>query len=391
MLLCATDGQLPPEALETPRAPASEEGEQYSSYGSGESEPDKALQMEDRNGGDAWAESMDDMKRSIAAVDGTLSSIVDKLSALEKVVATVQEDTLWVRGDVRVVHEVVEKLADYVSMLSDTVAVVEGVPGHKPQSVSAWGGWKEDAQALDRGGTEPPAIAEDVDIHVCDEDGSAMHVGHDGDIAIQETQMYENLNTIPQETMTLAGELGAGGWGKTNGAGHALSPPTEDPTAGDDGEDPVLAGCTQMELTIDCTQSGTQAPGRSIWQDFTSTVRDMPGRSEGGGNSIDGWVQSKRGRPSSSNVGGSEGAQSVLEQMAGNTNLNLNLSPENPDTMHTMRGGGLNPPTSGRGPGSRGGGRGGGRGTGRVKRPPAVQPRYSTQASSHTANSTVPD
>jgi hypothetical protein len=30
---------------------------------------------------------------------------------------------IWVRGDVRVVHEVVEKLSDYVNMLKNTVEI----------------------------------------------------------------------------------------------------------------------------------------------------------------------------------------------------------------------------------------------------------------------------
>jgi hypothetical protein len=45
----------------------------------------------------------------------------------------------WVRGDVSVVHEVVEKLSDYVSMLNNTVAIVEEVPEQRSPEVSAWG------------------------------------------------------------------------------------------------------------------------------------------------------------------------------------------------------------------------------------------------------------
>jgi hypothetical protein len=38
-----------------------------------------------------------------------------------------------------VVHEVVKKLSDYVSILSNTVAVMDGVPEQRFPKVSAWG------------------------------------------------------------------------------------------------------------------------------------------------------------------------------------------------------------------------------------------------------------
>lgn len=125
--LCATGRQPPLEALDN-WASASEEGEQCSSYGTGESESDEVLGKDVNNGGAQWTESVEDMRKTIVALNETQPAILDKLVALEKLVSFVQEDTTWVRGDVRVVHEVVEKLADYVSKLSDTVAMVDGVP-----------------------------------------------------------------------------------------------------------------------------------------------------------------------------------------------------------------------------------------------------------------------
>ena len=146
----------------------------------------------------------------------------------------------------------------------------------------------------------------------------------------------------------------------------------------------MLAGCTQMEMTIDGTVSGIQGPGRSMSLDFTSTVRDMAGPKLVGGNSSERWVQSKHGQPSLSAGGGGECEQRHLEHMSGHNNFNLNLSPEKLGTRCGMHGRGLHEPASGRGPGSRGGGRAGGRGAGRVKRPPPVQPRYATKASFQT-------
>lgn len=89
MSLCATGGQLPLESMDISGAYASDEGEQCSSYGTGESELEEAPEMEVNNDGDAWIESLEDMKSSIATMDATQSVIVDKLATLEKMVSCV--------------------------------------------------------------------------------------------------------------------------------------------------------------------------------------------------------------------------------------------------------------------------------------------------------------
>jgi hypothetical protein len=145
---------------------------------------------------------------------------------------------------------------------------------------------------------------EDDKVLLGEEDRIHKHVGHDGNSAIRETQMYDMNTCMHSNIMNLAEEGEGGGWCKACDSGPLLSLPTKEQTRGDDEDDALLAGCTQMEMTIDGTQSGTLAPGRSIRLDFTSTVRDMAGLVFGGGNSNEGWVQSKRGRASSNEVGG---------------------------------------------------------------------------------------
>lgn len=56
-------------------------------------------------------ERLEEIKNCIAMLDATHSTIVSKPALLEKVVIDVQEDVTWMRGDVRVVHEVVEKIS----------------------------------------------------------------------------------------------------------------------------------------------------------------------------------------------------------------------------------------------------------------------------------------
>ena len=343
------------------------------------------MDMEVQNADAPWDKSLDSMKVSLEAMDATQRSIVEKLSALEKVVNAVLEDTSWVRGDVRVVHEVVVKLSNHVSVLSNTVAMVEGVPEEKSPPVSAWGSWKESAPAPNPSSTVPPGIGEDSEVQAGDEERSLLHLGHDGETLIQETQMYDNNICMQRNTMSLPEEIEDGGWDKTLYTGRTLSLPPESQPAGDDEDERVLAASTQVEMTIDCTQSATQAPGRSIWTDLVTTVRDMAGSLHKGENSIEGWVTSKRGRPSSREDGTETHVEGMLQNKTSHTNLNLNLSPEYSDMRHTVRGSGQNSATRGRGAGSRGGGRGGGRGAGRGKRPPLVQPRYATKVSSAIA------
>lgn len=238
-----------------------------------------------------------------------------------------------------------------------------------------WGSWQDEALAKQRGKIWTTRIPEEESVHLGDENHSQMYVGRDGDNVIFEMQMYDADTGIERNITRLAEEVKGGGWQQTCDTGHVMSPPMEEQTGGDGEDDAMLAGCTQMEMTIDGSVSGIQGPGRSMWSDFTSTVRDMAGTEFVGGNSSEGWVQSKRGRPSLSAGGGGECEQCHLEHMSGHNNLNLNFSAEKSGTRCGMRRRGLHEPTSGRGPGSRGGGRAGGRGAGGVKRPLPVQPR----------------
>lgn len=52
---------------------------------------------------------LEDMQCCIATLDAIQNIIVDKFAALEKLVTCVQEDIMWVRGDLGVVHEILEK------------------------------------------------------------------------------------------------------------------------------------------------------------------------------------------------------------------------------------------------------------------------------------------
>ena len=128
------------------------------------------------------------------------------------------------------VHEVVKKLSDYVSRLSDTVAVVDGVPKRTSPPVCAWGSWQDEALAKQQGKTGTTRIPKEERVHLGDENHSQMYVGHDGDSVIFETQMYDADTGIQRNITRLAEEVEGGGWQQTSDTGHVMSPPMEEQT-----------------------------------------------------------------------------------------------------------------------------------------------------------------
>lgn len=380
MYLFATAGQRPPSAMGTSIPPDSEDGEQDSPYGTGESDPEPATFMEEHHEAGILLEGLSDMKRLFVAVTASQSLMVEKLAALEKLVSCVQEDLTWVRGDVRVMHEVLEKLSDQVSLQTNTVAMVEGVPPQRSPEFSAWGPWDAEAPGKEWERTSKRRSADNDIGNVDEHHRSDSHVGHQVDTAIQETQLYD-LNTFMHTDITSLAEDGEpGGWVPAGESGPEMTPPREEQTAGEVGDD-ILAASTQIEMTIDETQSGTLAPGQSLMAQFVSTVREMKGAASGADNTSGGWVQSKRGRSISSVFGGSDSVQSLLQPGKEHNSFNLNMSPEKVDTVCVAGGRGQNAARGGRGTTSRGGGRAGGRGAGRGKKLPLVSPRYFTTAS----------
>ena len=329
----------------------------------------------------AILQKLEDMKCCISALDATQNAIMKKLESMEKAVTLVEEDVTWVRGDVGVVHEILEKIAEHVSMLKPTVAEVEGEPEQRTIEVSAWGSWKDEAHAEDGVRTNTTLMVEDDGVHLFDEEPSHIHGGDDADNAIQETQMFDTSTGMQTNISSSVDEAGCEWWhGNRERTMDFCSPPGKQARRTVvDGE--LEDGTQQMEMSLELTEDGTQAPGRSVWTAFSSAAREMPAPVFGGGPSDEGWIRSKRGRGTSAEFGGVDSAKMLVEELAGHGNLNLNISPEKVDRANAMQERSRNTTIAARGVGSRGGGRGSGRGTGRVKRPPMVHPRYRSTAS----------
>jgi hypothetical protein len=368
------DGEMPMPTV-TP------EGDQHSSYGTGESEEDGALEIQTKVAGNPWSDTMGDIKRCIAAVDASQKAIVDKLAKLEKLVTGVQDDVTWVRSDVGAVHDIVDNLADHVSMFKNTVAVVEGLPKQLSPDVSAWGQWGAKSLALERAVADSMDIAEDDMAQLGEEEPKLVNAGYGPQSAIEETQLFDMNTAMPAIPTSQGEEDGSEGWFPKAGTSRGYESPIRYQNVGADEEETQDIGSHQMELAFQCTQTGTQAPGPSMWSDRTTTVTDNQSPGYVGGHNSPGCVRSKRARASSSGVGHLDITDTRAEELAHHGDLNLNLSPDRTGATEDSQGMRGNDARPARGPGSRGGGRGGGRSGGRGKRPPPVQPRYHTTAS----------
>ena len=375
---------------EAPQPPVIAERDQYSSYDTGESEDDAAEDIQTHSASASWIDTLSDIKRCIASVDATQNAIVNKLGLLEKCVACVQEDVAGMRSDVEAVYEIVDSLADHVSLLKNTVAVVEGLPDHRSPEVSAWGPWPDAVFEEDHDIAETTAVAEDDMDQLGDEDNSHVNAIYGLQGAIPETQLFDMNTTLVPNRMSQEEDGGGEGWVGKTGSRSVRGSPKENFTLAE-GEADFLEtlGGQQMELTLESTQTGTQIPGRSAWSDYTSSVRNMAAPTFGGGDSSPGCVRSKRARGSNSTMVPRDTAETGVVEMAHHRGLNLNLSPGVPGAPCGLSGRGRSAAGPGRGPGSRGGARGGGRGAGRVKRPEAVQPRYATTASGPNMSNVV--
>ena len=358
----------PPQDVETPPSRASPEHDGYSSYGTGESEQELPLDALTTNRSDALTEGLDELKSYIAA----------PFASLEKVVRGVQEDMTGVRTDVGVLHEMMDRMSDYVGNLTKTVADVDGLHVYRSPDPPAWGWSKDEAHAKEGERADMMALAESEGIMELGQERSIIHAGHDADSAIQETQMFGNSACMYTNITSLSEVGGEPGWEEVDPECREHSSPSGQQPEKDVGFDGMAQDGTQLDLTPVPMQTGTQAPGPSFWSQFASAVNSMEAPAR------DTWVPCKRGRENEVETGARQYAKTMAGETPVHEEFNLNVSPQRLHTGASMRGRGRNAAISARGAGRRGGARGGGRGTGRVKKPPTIQPRYRSTASART-------
>jgi hypothetical protein len=382
MSLFAIEMQPALQVDELPAATGGYDGLQSSSYSTGDSAETVPMESEmDVAGGD-WIGVVHDMKCALASVDATQVTICHKLELLQTAMVSVREDTSWVRGDVEAVHAILENLAEDVCLLGRTLREVHGVANDPPPDMSAWGAWGDPADGMADGIVERTEILEENRVQLQDEEPSHINVGRNAETSIDETCEFDMHSGVPGDVSTSMEASRVDGWlGNTGlsavkwrGVGGLLQAMRNPPVVTDD-------GCEEMEQTLASTQTGTKAPGRSLWAEFSTAVRDIAPPGIGGGNNKEGWISSMRARGATVESG--EGSNAAVGPLvaAGHGKLNLNLSPERRQWSDGMHMGGGTTSLSAKGPAGRGGGRGAGRGAGRGKRLPLVYPRFGSTAS----------
>ena len=123
---------------------------------------------------------------------------------------SMREDTTWMKEDLRIVHEVMENLADHVCTLSKPREEPDGVREPRSLEVSAWGTWKDEAHknANDNGGTT--TNTEEAPVRLRDEEPSHVRGGQEAACSIRETQMPDMYPGM-HANMTSSIDDGGGG------------------------------------------------------------------------------------------------------------------------------------------------------------------------------------
>ena len=129
--------QLPVQVLDIPCATETNDAEQCSSYDTGDSAEEGAMEIEKQVDAQDWNDAINDIKCALASVDATQVIIVNKLEMLERAMVTVREDTSWVRGDMVAVHAIVDNLSEEMCMLGNTVREASAVANAGPPVLSA--------------------------------------------------------------------------------------------------------------------------------------------------------------------------------------------------------------------------------------------------------------
>jgi hypothetical protein len=117
------------------------EGEECSSYGTADSEEEHVLNAKDNGLTDVVSDTLSNINCAIAAMGDAQHDIMQKLDIIEKGIRNMQGDMTWVREDLGVVHEVMEKIAEHVSGFEKNANEDDGPRDDVDLRGSPWGSW----------------------------------------------------------------------------------------------------------------------------------------------------------------------------------------------------------------------------------------------------------
>ena len=295
--------QLPVQVLDIPCATETNDAEQCSSYDTGDSAEEGAMEIEKQVDAQDWNDAINDIKCALASVDATQVIIVNKLEMLERAMVTVREDTSWVRGDMVAVHAIVDNLSEEMCMLGNTVREASAVANAGPPVLSAWGTWRDAADEGVNGRGDRTEIEEEARVQLRDEEPSHIQVCLDPETYIQETQAFDMNTGMPGDMCTSVQEPSVDVRNADSGMSTLKWPgPAVLGTQRYDGQETADEGGDEMEQAFQSTQAGTKPPGRSLWEDFSSTVREIAAPGLGAGVSKAGWIPCVRARGTTGSV-----------------------------------------------------------------------------------------
>lgn len=343
------------------------------SYGTGYSsdgylEPDNAVATEGTGDGIAA------LHAAIASIGATQAIVIDKLTLLERAVATVQFDMMWVRDEMKVVHNVMKKIAEHVSDVRDAATEVERIQEQVPMDANpkqtCIGKGQEDNVVK----APSASTSRGEEVYVDEDDPCRSNVPNEAGSFIEETQPFENdVNTYMTTVSSPDGERERV-WGRTQEAPHAFDSPPRQPTRESINVEFLEEESQQIEMSCPGSQLETTMSGRSMWKDFAAAVKDWPPPPANSNGLGEGWVTTKKARWDTVDYGQDRVNTSTEVQVEPHAALNLNMPPEKQVTVGVSKGGWDGAPSKSNVGSSKSGGIG--RGTSRATRPPAVQPQF---------------
>ena len=365
-----------PQIAELDPALPQDEDDELSSYGTGNSSEGRMENTRDAVAGSEGGD-IETLLSAILTFSRGQAIVIEKLALLERVVGTVQFDMTWVRDDMKAVHQVMERLAEDMCDIRDGTAEVErpreqvSVDASPPQAVGGNG----DVEDV----TKAPSASTSRGEQQYGGEGVPSWItgGNEGGSYLDETQA-PLINPCTNMKSSTALVVGRSDWGYALAPSPgATSPPCQQPRVSADKE-PMEEESQQIEMSCQSAQIPTPLTGRTMWQDFTTAVRDWPRPTMPPIEREEGWVATKRGRWDLTDYGkGSaalQGATEVEDIAAANLNAVLE---RHVGTLQTLGGRDADPSKCIAGS-SKNGGNAAGRGYGRGKRLPEVQPRYHT-------------
>lgn len=307
-----------------------------SSYGTDYSEQEE-MERTTREELDNMGKAMKTLQASIEAINVVQAVVKDKLASLEKVVLTVQFDMTWVRGDMRGVHNVMEKLVDHVCELRDATVEVERLREQVQANDGAQQTYKGKGHM--EGSLESPnARSGHGELGGRDDyEQSPDPTYYEPGSYIEETQRLDNNVEMHINYGSPTEEDKVDDYGYVREASLGLCSPPRKQTKNHIGAEDVLDLSQRMEMSCPNTQPRTTASGQSMWKDFVAAVRDWPTPTRAMNGSGSGRVSAKRGRRSTQDCSQERLTQGKESQMREHATLNLNLSPDKHVPMEGRR------------------------------------------------------